>query len=294
VRNAEAMPPVVTWWQGLGGLLDVSNLDALAWFKANLQHLQAATGLDGFKFDAGESTYLPHDAVTVEPMSGNEFTHRYIEFVGQHFPWSDVRAGWLNQQSALLPRQWDKASTWGLDNGLHSVITGGLALSLAGYALFLPDMIGGNAYVEQPDAELMIRWAQVNALMPGLQFSLAPWDYGPECEAICRKYAEMHKSLGPLFHSLAVEHTLTGKPIIRPLWWHSPHDEEALLCNDEFLLGDRYLAAPVVKLGLRTRDVYLPAGSWRDWREQVDYLGPLWLRDYPAPLDVLPLFESLK
>jgi len=41
-------------------------------------------------------------------------------------------------------RQWDKASIWGLDNGLESVVTGALTLGILGYPFVLPDMIGGN------------------------------------------------------------------------------------------------------------------------------------------------------
>ena len=41
---------------------------------------------------------------------------------------------------------------------------------LLGFPFCLPDMIGGNAYFGQrPDQELMVRWAQVNALMPAMQ-----------------------------------------------------------------------------------------------------------------------------
>lgn len=293
VRTPQGEPRPVVWWQGVGGLLDVSHPDALHWFHDRLLQLQASTGLDGFKFDAGEGIFLPADAVTYTPLAPNDYTHRYIEFVGKHFAWSDVRSGWLNQRSPLLFRQWDKASTWGLDNGLHSVITGALSLSVSGYPLVLPDMIGGNAYSNQPDAELMIRWAQVNALMPGLQFSLAPWDYGSVCDALCRQYAEMHEAFGPALHGLAENHALTGEPIIRPIWWLSPHDEAALTCDDEFVLGDQFLVAPVVQQGQRKRDIYLPAGSWRAWGGGDVYEGPRWLRDYPAPLEVLPLFERL-
>jgi alpha-glucosidase (family GH31 glycosyl hydrolase) len=293
VRLQEGAPRMTVWWQGIGGLLDVTNPDALAWFLQRLRHLQADSGLDGFKFDAGETCFLPADAVTFERIDPNGFTHRYIEFVGQHFPWSDVRAGWANQRSPVLFRQWDKASTWGLDNGLHSVISGALSLSLSGYPLFLPDMIGGNAYVEQPDAELMIRWAQVNALMPGMQFSLAPWDYGEACSRLCLKAVELHKELSPTIIKAIQRSATSGEPIIRPLFWIAPHDSISLDCDDEFLLGDDLLAAPVIEPGQRQRDVYLPAGQWEDHWTGQHYGGAEWIRGYDAPLEVIPLFKRL-
>ena len=41
-------------------------------------------------------------------------------------------------------------------------------------------------------------------------------------------------------------------PIMRPLVLHYEKDETAKVCNDEFMLGDRILAAPVVSPPHRT------------------------------------------
>ena len=62
----------------------------------------------------------------------------------------------------------------------------------------------------------------------------------------------------------------------------------------EFLLGDSLLVAPVLDEGSVSRDIYLPAGRWQDevMKDHV-YLGPIWLRGYPAPLDTLPYFTKL-
>lgn len=66
----------------------------------------------------------------------------------------------------------------------------------------------------------------------------------------------------------------------------------ALGVDDEFLLGDQVLAAPVLEEGAVTRDVYLPSGVWRDGNnmEAEPVTGPTWIRDYQAPLFVLPYF----
>jgi len=49
----------------------------------------------------------------------------------------------------------------------------------------------------------------------------------------------------------------------------------------------------VLQAAQRTRDIYLPAGHWRDYWSGAVYKGPRWLKDYPAPLKTLPLFEKL-
>jgi len=62
----------------------------------------------------------------------------------------------------------------------------------------------------------------------------------------------------------------------------------------EFLLGDSVLVAPVLEEGAISRDIYLPSGRWQDQvQEGQVYDGPIWLRDYPAPLDTLPYFLKL-
>lgn len=59
----------------------------------------------------------------------------------------------------------------------------------------------------------------------------------------------------------------------------------------EYLLGENVLVAPIVDKGKVTRDVYLPKGSWRDGNdEKKTYKGQQWIRNYKAPLDVLPYF----
>ena len=293
VRRSDGDPYLVPWWQGRGGLLDVTNPSAFEWFLENLRRLQVKTRLDGYKFDAGEACFLPPDAITHNPIHPNEYTHLYVDFIGQHFSLTEVRSGWLNQKYPIFFRQWDKSSTWGADNGLRSVLTGILALGMIGYPFILPDMVGGNAYNNQADAELMIRWTQLNALLPAMQFSLAPWDHGNRCTTLCRRYANLHAEFTPIILELAAEATRTGAPIIRPIWWLAPDDEQALLCDDEFLLGNDLLVAPIIHPGSRARNIYLPSGVWCDhWNGQI-FKGNKSLTNYPAPLETLPIFERL-
>ena len=86
VRTADGSPYLVEWWQGRGGLLDVTNPSALKWFFERLTSLQLESGLDGFKFDAGEACFLPSDAVTHQKISPNEYTQIYVDAVAKTLP----------------------------------------------------------------------------------------------------------------------------------------------------------------------------------------------------------------
>jgi alpha-glucosidase (family GH31 glycosyl hydrolase) len=154
--------------------------------------------------------------------------------------------------------------------------------------------VGGNAYGGQnADAELMIRWSQANALLPAIQFSLAPWDCGDECDRLCRAALDLRERFMDRVGAAMRQAAQTGEPVIRPVWWLAPDDEYALVCDDEFLLGADVLVAPVVEPRQRARDVYWPPGHWRDARTGQIVAGPLALSNVPAPLDTLLVYERV-
>jgi len=136
--------------------------------------------LDSFKFDAGETSWLPKPRVLSGPLDQqpNVYTVNYVESVSEFGPLTEVRTGFGTQEVPLFVRMVDKDSRWGINNGLRSVVTTLLAMNLAGYPYVLPDMIGGNNYNgEAVSKELFVRWLQASTFMPSLQFSFVPWDF---------------------------------------------------------------------------------------------------------------------
>jgi hypothetical protein len=151
-RNRDGLPYSVKWWHGRAYLLDVTNPAAMKWLAERLRKLQDEVGLDGFKFDGGEASFVPTDAVWYQPVkSGNEYSHHYVNWVTENFSFSEVRTGWFNQTSPILFRLWDLWSTWTHANGLRAIIPATLSLSLTGYPFTFPDMIGGNGYFTFPE-----------------------------------------------------------------------------------------------------------------------------------------------
>ena len=161
----------------------------------------------------------------------------------------------------------DKLHSWTY-NGINTLIPNGVLQGLLGYAYSCPDMIGGGDYLDfsktkgKLDEELFVRYAQCAALFPMMQFSAAPWDILTEENArLCKDAAKTHEKLGEYIIALSENAAQTGEPIIRHMAYKFP-DEDFELVNDQFMLGGKYLVAPVVVKGQTQKTVKLPKGSW--------------------------------
>ncbi|XP_063067021.1 myogenesis-regulating glycosidase [Engraulis encrasicolus] len=296
------LPALVRWWNGIGGILDFTNPDARYWYIAQLRSLRYRyQGITSFKFDAGETSYLPWKFRTYAHLSDpSSFTRRYSEIAQPYNEWAEVRSGYQSQNISCFFRIIDRDSVWGYELGLKSLIPSVLTISILGYQFILPDMIGGNAYPNRtaggsalPDRELYIRWLELCAFMPAMQFSIPPWAYDDEVVQIAQRFTKLHETLvAPRVLELASEVIHTGDPIIRPVWWIATTDETAYKIDSQFLIGDDLMVAPVLDQGKQERDIYLPPGHWVSYKgERYDNKEPLLLTDYPVDLDEIAYFE---
>ncbi|XP_064165571.1 myogenesis-regulating glycosidase [Anguilla rostrata] len=295
-----ALPALVRWWNGIGGILDFTNPDARDWYASNLRSLRSRYGVASFKFDAGETSYLPWQFSTRRPLyDPSTFTRRYSEMAIPFSERAELRVGYQSQNISCFFRLIDRDSLWGYELGLKSLIPAVLTISILGYQFIMPDMIGGNAYRNRtdggrrlPDRELYIRWLELSAFMPAMQFSVPPWEYDAEVVQIAQRFTALHETLvAPRVLELAYEVLATGDPIIRPLWWIATGDETAYKIDSQFLIGDDLMVAPVLEPGKQERDIYLPAGRWRSYKGEIfDNKGPLHLTDYPVDLDEIAYF----
>lgn len=76
---------------------------------------------------------------------------------------------------------------------------------------------------------------------------------------------------------------------MRPLVLNYENDPQVYNLNDEYMVGEDILTAPVVQEGQTKRAVYLPAGEWIDFWNGVEYAGQNTIL-VDAPLNKLPLF----
>jgi alpha-glucosidase (family GH31 glycosyl hydrolase) len=281
---------IIRWWNGASGLLDLSNPKAREWFQQQLDHLVNTYGVDGFKLDAGDANFYRGPVISFQPSLPNDHT-TYFAQVGLKYPLNEYRASWKMAGEPLAQRLRDKRHNW---EDLQKLVPGILAQGLMGYAFTCPDLIGGGEFssflnLESVDPELMVRSAQCSALMPMMQFSVAPWRVlDAEHAELCRRAALLHEQVGEEILALAKASADSGEPIARHLAYEYPGRGYETV-RDQFLLGPDVLVAPVVNKGARSRKIIFPPGTWTGEDGSV-VIGPA-TREVDAPLDRLPWYR---
>jgi alpha-glucosidase len=214
---------------------------------------------------------------------------------GLEFPFNEYRAGWKITGQGLVFRLSDKNYSWA---ALETLIPEMTTAGLLGFSYTCPDMIGGGQFTsfldidpDRFDQALIVRSAQVHTLMPMMQFSVAPWRVlSEENLAIVKAMAELHTRMGDYILECARESSLTGEPIVRHMEFAFP-DQGFATCRDQFMLGEKYMVAPVVTPENR-RTVKLPRGVWRDDRGETHRGGRS--IEIEVPLSRLPWFEKME
>lgn len=284
------MPQMVPWWNGVSAVLDLSNPTAQRWFADQLDRLQRDYGVDGFKLDAGDAEFYVHGEPFVAGTTPNEQSTLFAE-VGLDYPLNEYRACFRLGGRPLVQRLRDKAHSWAdLQRLVPQMITAGLA----GYAFSCPDMIGGGEFTSflpgaDLDQELIVRSAQVHALMPMMQFSVAPWRVLDSThQAALLASVRLRERFRERILAEAGAAATTGEPMLRPLEYNYP-GQNLTEVTDQFMIGTDLLVAPVVEPSARSRAVRLPPGRWRgpDGREHA---GGRTIT-VAAELDDLPYFR---
>lgn len=216
---------------------------------------------------------------------------------------------YLGGRAASAKRQWsiDRAFSPGMQHYGAAAWTGDIDSTWAAFreqpGTLLNWSMAGMPYVSHdtggfqgtPTPELYARWIEEAVFIPVMRAHGThdsprwPWAFGDEALAAIRKAIDLRYRLIPYIYTLAEETYRDGVPPMRPLFLEFPNDRATWALNDEWMLGDRVLAAPVLnKGGMRT--VYLPRGNWFDGNTGKIVAGPQMLSLTPVPLDVIPFY----
>ena len=288
LKDKDGYPKMVKWWNGSSAVLDFTDTAAVNWFNGELGYLMKNYKIDGFKFDAGDPEYYV-DVTGDRNIDPNEHAELFAK-IGLSYPLNEYRATWKMGGQPLAQRLRDKGHTWA---DLQLLIPNTLLQGIMGYPFNCPDMIGGGemgsfANLKDINQDLIVRSAQVHALMPMMQFSVAPWRILDKAHLDAVKKAIVIRSkYVDVVRQLKQQATVTGEPIVRMMDYVFPHQGFEKI-TDQFMLGDNILVAPVVNAG-NSRKIILPKGKWMDVVHGKTITGPRSI-EANVPLDELPVY----
>lgn len=289
--------PEGNWFAG-SMVPDFTNPETVkSWF-AKRQYL-LDIGVDGFKTDGGEFIHNPearfHNGTTGKEgvnRYSRDYTQSYRDFIGPNGAIFS-RAGFSGQHT--VPCHWggDQQSQ---NSELTSVLKAGLSAAasgmifwgfdLAGFAGPLPTLDLYRRATQMACFCPIMQWhsepdgGQFRELMPGAEGNneRSPWNMeesyaAPGFMDEMRDWHNLHEKLRPYLWKTAQDCVRESKPFMRPLVYEWPDDAAAVNCQDEYLLGDDLLVAPLLEENAVSRSVYLPAGVWRDFFNGTEYRG---------------------
>ncbi len=285
-------PAVVRWWNGKSALLDLSNPESRQWYIDQMKDLVEMYGVDGFKLDAGDAGFYK-DVYSFNDVSPNDHTELHAS-IGLEFPLNEYRACWKMAGQPLAQRLQDKGHNW---EDLRALIPDMLAQGMIGHPFGCPDMIGGGSFSSFlddaiMDEELIVRSTQCHALMPMMQFSVAPWRILSEQNLFnCKKMVDLRLKMGPTILQIAKESSKSGEPIVRHMEYMFPGNGYSHI-KDQFMLGDKILVAPLVHKGNGSRTISFPPGRWKEMMGEVIVNGPT-AKEIDVPLERLPWYQQM-
>jgi alpha-glucosidase len=205
-------------------------------------------------------------------------------------PYVITRAAYAGIQRYSTMWTGDTNSTW---EALALNIPMFTSLGLSGEP-FVGSDVGG--FIGRGNGELLTRAYQISFLAPFCRnhkvidgYDQEPWRFGKYYEDIIRRYLTLRYQLLPFLYTTLEEAHRTGVPLFRPLLLNYQDDSNTYNLDDQFMIGNDLLVAPVVKPDVTRRLVYLPQGTWYDYWTSKKYDGGTMI-SVEAPLETVPMF----
>ncbi len=260
------------------GIIDFTIEAAYLWYKEVIKENLINFGLSGWMADFGE--YLPTDCylkngdVLLEhnrwPGLWAKANWEACHEVGRDDLIFFMRAGnAMSQKYCKLIWAGDQNVDFSEDDGLPSVITSALSLSMCAMGLHHSD-IGGytTLFTLKRTKELLIRWAEMAAFTifmrthegnrPEVNHQVMNDRSTIEAFAYLVK---VHNALFDYLEHLNIVNHETGISVQRPLFFHY-EDNAYYNIKDQYLLGDQLLVAPQIREGKTSRKVVIPDDKW--------------------------------
>ncbi|KAJ9599273.1 hypothetical protein L9F63_010275, partial [Diploptera punctata] len=322
-RDTKQYIPALTRYKKVAsaGMLDITNNNTVPWLQAKLKALVDKYHIDAYYLDLGTAYDIPHyyhfDNQLINP---DQYKTIFTESILHEVGVVGVSSAVTRPRAPVFISLPPFASTW---KSMQSIIPTVLTYGIMGYPFIMPGPVGGDyevlegnrvkntttsvnktngeAHLPLPDKELYIRWLQLATFLPVIRYNHLPSKYGDEhvlemtrilvCGSLIRSLHLL--TVNPLLTKYAKDALETGIPIIRPLWLLDPNDAACHVVEDEFSVGEELIVAPVLSPGTYEREVYLPAGVWKDGIDNSLRKGSRYLHNYRVPEDKVAHFIKM-
>lgn len=263
---------------GNTGLIDVFKPEATDWFW-NIYKEQINNGVGGWWGDLGEPEVHPSalqhingSADEVHNIYGHQWAKLVFEGYQKDFPnqrpFILMRAGAVgSQRYGMIPWTGDVSRSW---DGLKPQTEISLQMGLQGIAYMHSDL-GGFAG-DNLDDELYTRWLQYGVFQPIFRphaqeaVPSEPVFREAKTKALAKKSIELRYRMLPYNYSLAHDNSVTGMPLMRPLFFEEQDNVKLFDISDTYMWGDAFLVSPITDAGATEREVYFPANNtWFDF-----------------------------
>ncbi|MBQ7879547.1 MAG: alpha-galactosidase [Clostridia bacterium] len=293
LKNPDGKPFITEWWDGYSAVLDLSHPDGEAWFAKQYEFLHKEYGICGLKMDGGDVLYYPKFRSGYKNLTAHEHCELYGKFdCGMEI--KELRACVKNGNRPIIQRVADRKHSWDRQRGLGGIVERILLQGMTGYPFNCPDMVGGGLIEDdligtEYSEELYCRYAQASTFLPSFQLSKFFWKRSAVLSEAVHTMVKRHYALKPYLEELLKTAATTGEPIARSIAYQCNERPDI---TDEFILGDKYLIAPVLTQGATSRNVYLPTGEWKYIPTGEIFKGG---KEYVFQADVatLPYFEKI-
>ncbi|XP_039314265.1 uncharacterized protein LOC105203071 isoform X2 [Solenopsis invicta] len=307
-RGSDPRIPALTRYKqsNSAGVLDITNNKTLPWLQTKLESLIMKYHVDSFYLDLGTAQDMPHYYKCEEPLTNpDHYKTIFTRSILGTIPVIGVSSAISRPRAPVFVSLPPFPSSW---KAITTVIPTVLTYGMIGYPFIMPGAVGGDVAlpmsdnnpdndfeVDLPDKELYTRWLQLSTFLPVIRFTHLPSKYSDESvlEIAKRLTTLRQKTVTPLLKKYANETLNTGLPIIRPLWMLDPADPACHVVVDEFSVGEELIVAPVLYSGSRQREVYLPAGVWRDGIDGSLRKGSRWIHNYRVAEDKVAYFVKM-
>lgn len=216
---------------------------------------------------------------------------------GSHRPLILSRFGGPGAQRYQIGFSGDTIITW---DSLHFQPEFTATASNVGYGWWSND-IGGHTRGYKND-ELYTRWVQLGCFSPILRLhsdnnpfnTREPWRFTEEARTIVEDTLRFRHRLIPYLYSMNARSAADDEPLVQPMYWDYPEDDEAYNVPNQFKFGTELIVAPITQ----PRDkithhgaakLWLPAGRYVDIFSGIVYSRKGELQVH-RPLNLMPVF----